>query len=55
MDGVSRGQLMAGVDAHPIKTSEEKEFPNGSYCLRCCVATESVSLTLCPAGRDPCI
>lgn len=24
---------MAVVDAHPIKTSEEEEFPNGSYLL----------------------
>lgn len=24
---------MGGVDAQPIKTTEEKEFPNGSYLL----------------------
>lgn len=43
LDGVSRGQLMAGVDAHPIKTSEEKEFPNGSYLLSALLCGNRVS------------
>lgn len=43
MDGVSRGQLMAGVDAHPIKTSEEKEFPNGSFLLSALLCGNRVS------------